>query len=177
MQGVRDGEVISLSGGLEVEVVAMEHRVPTVGFVVWKAERRLRPEFRGLSRADIREKRAAGVEVADRTRVAEFAYSGDTVASSVLGSPSLLAANLLVCECTYVPEAPGAAAAEESAARARSRGHVGGADAGRIVEASRGAVVFMHFSARHSVGAIRQGLAHVIPDREWHRVWAWSGPK
>lgn len=177
VQGVRHGEVVRLPGGVEVEVVGMEHRVPTVGFVVWKASRRLRAEFQGLSSEEIKALRAEGTAVVEQTRVAEFAYSGDTVAASVLGSPSMLAANLLVCECTYVPDAPGAEAAKETAERARARGHVGGADAGRIVEASRGAVVFMHFSARHSVAAIQRGLGHVVPEREGHRVWAWSGPK
>lgn len=151
------GQRVPLRGNLSVEAVATEHSVPSLGFLVRERRLKLRPEFSGLSGAEIAALKRSGAMVAREVDEPVLFYSGDTT-EGVLSRPDVAAAECWVVECTFLD--PGD---EERAARTR---HV---HLDRLLEvvARPGCgcrhLVLTHFSQRYDDAEI---AAHVEGARE-----------
>ena len=65
-----------LSRELVATVVATDHRIPSVGYVIWERRKKLKPEYRELTGEQIRDIRLAGTEVSQETRIPRVAYLG-----------------------------------------------------------------------------------------------------
>src|SRR5882724_2681821 len=73
----KPGDEIELSREHVVTVSATEHRVPSLGFVVWDRRRKLKPEYQQLTGDQIRDIRQSGKDVTDEVRIPLLAYVGD----------------------------------------------------------------------------------------------------
>src|SRR5262245_15454362 len=61
--GVKAGDEFDLSREHVVTVFNTQHTVPSRGFIVWDRRKKLKPEFQGLSGAEIRDLRYNGIDV------------------------------------------------------------------------------------------------------------------
>ncbi|MEN0110650.1 MAG: MBL fold metallo-hydrolase, partial [Planctomycetota bacterium] len=100
--GVIAGEEIELSRELVVTAHATTHTVPSLGYVVWRRKKKLKPEYEGLHGDQIRDLRLAGTEVSAEVRTAEVAYLGDSSPKGLDATPAMYTAKVLIAEMTFV---------------------------------------------------------------------------
>lgn len=127
------------------------HRIPTQGYALVSARKKLKHEFQGKSGAELAAARAAGVEISKAVEVIEVAFPGDT-SIKILAGPSgetVTNARCLILECTFVDDV----VSPESTLRT---GHV---HIEHILDAmAQGAfektetLILTHFSARYPAG-------------------------
>jgi ribonuclease Z len=160
---VSPGDRIPLRHDLAVEVVPGSHRVPCVGYVFCERRHKLREEFAGLSGAELARLREKGVAVAVETDTPLLAYPGDCDAGIFDRAPQILAARILLIECTFIR--PGE---EERAARYR---HIHLSDiASRASDFRNEAIVLTHFSAKYSREEIAERVGTGLPPTLRERV-------
>ena len=100
--GVEPGDELELSRELVVSVVGTDHRVPSVGYVVWERRKKLKPEYRDLSGEQIRDIRLAGTEVSAEARFPRLAYLGDSTPKGLDDNPAMYQADILITELTFI---------------------------------------------------------------------------
>jgi ribonuclease Z len=102
LKGVKPGDEIELSRELVVDVIATDHRVPSVGYVVSERRKKLKPEYQDLTGEQIRDIRLAGNEVSEETRIARVGYLGDSTPRGLDDNPVLYEVEVLITELTFV---------------------------------------------------------------------------
>jgi ribonuclease Z len=141
------GELMDLGGGMFVKAVATKHRVPSVGYLVYRQERRIKPEFASLAPVEKERLGRAGTDMYEAVFTLELAYSGDCTADAL--PDSLLTAPLCFVECTYL----GLQGDKDSREAAEEHGHVLLPDleqrCAKVAECGQQLVLF-HFSARYA---------------------------
>ncbi len=151
------GEALPLGPGLELRPFRSVHRVPTQGYGVWSARRRLRPEYRGLSGPEIRDLRRAGVEVTHEVWACDLAFTGDTRIEVVEREEAVRTARVLIMEVTFVDD-------RVSVQDCRAKGHI---HLDEVVERAElfqnEAILLTHFSARYTAQEIRAALEEKLP--------------
>lgn len=111
------GEAIALGKGLEAVPFRAIHRVPTVGYALFRTTRRLKAEFQGLPGPSIRDLRLGGTEVTEAHRTCELAFTGDTLVDVAEREAVVRQARVLVMEVTFFDD-------RVSVAACRDKGHV-----------------------------------------------------
>jgi ribonuclease Z len=102
LKGLAAGDEVLLTPDRAVTAFATRHPVPSLGYVVWERRQKLKPEFRELSGAEIRDRRAAGVAVTEEQRIPVFCYTGDTSPEGLDANPVTYEARILVTEMSFV---------------------------------------------------------------------------
>ncbi|HEY5951496.1 MAG TPA: MBL fold metallo-hydrolase [Kofleriaceae bacterium] len=102
--GMMPGDEIELRGDLLVRAVRTFHPVPSLAYVIVRRVSKLRAEFRGLPGPEIAARRLAGETMTEHEDRLELAYATDTLISVLDHSPELLAARVLIMECTFFDE-------------------------------------------------------------------------
>jgi ribonuclease Z len=102
--GMAPGDEHALKPDLAVRAVKTFHPVPSLGYVLVRRVKKLRPEYHGLPGPEIATRRAAGDDLFEVAEHAELAYATDTLVQVLDHSPELLAANVLILECTFLDE-------------------------------------------------------------------------
>ena len=158
------GDRVDIGGGRVAIPFRSPHRVPCQGYAIVGQKKKLRPEYAGLEPSEIHARRIAGETVSDTHEVVEVAFTGDTVVDVVEREPMVRTARLLIIEVTFVGDAV-------SVEKARSKGHV---HLDEIAERAdlfeNEALLFTHFSARHSPREIRAAIADRLPKHFHERV-------
>ncbi|MBN2216857.1 MAG: metal-dependent hydrolase [Pirellulales bacterium] len=164
---VAPGDEIELSRELVVTVSPTRHSVPSVGFVVWERRRKLKPELAGLSGDQIRDRRLAGEEVTNETRLPQVAYLGDSTPEGLDACPAMYQARVLIMEVTFV-------APRHRKDRIHKFGHMHLDD---VVERrerfANELIVASHFSTRYHSGQIRHHIQKALPDLLDGRMHLW----
>ena len=111
------GETVPLKSGHFARAFRASHTMPAQGYVVYRKNRKLRPEWRGVPGAQIAVARARGEQVVDEVDEPLLAFTGDTTAHVLDREPVLGEVKLLMMEVTFVDD-------RISAKTARTRGHV-----------------------------------------------------
>jgi ribonuclease Z len=164
-------EVVASTPGVEIPLnrdyvvrpFRSPHRVPCTGFALVRRFTKLRPELAGLSTSEIGRLRREGKEVSISTEAPEIVYTGDTLIDVLEREEHVRKARLLIMEVTFVDEV--------DIEFARARGHVHLDEvAARADLFENEAILFMHFSARHSKGAILRALDEKLPAKLRQRV-------
>jgi ribonuclease Z len=157
LRPVRPGEDIQLGKGLRAQTFRSIHRVPSVGYGLYKTRSRLRPEWQGAPGEELRAAKAAGEVIAEEVEALEVVFCGDTVIDVVEREPMVRTARLLILECTFVDDTV-------SVAGARKLGHV---HLDEIIERAdlfeNEAILLTHLSARYPLRAAQQILARRLP--------------
>ncbi len=91
-----------LRADVDMTFFATDHWVPTLGAALLARRRRLRPELAGLPREEIVRRRLRGEEVSLEEHGTLLAYCADTGPSLLDHRPDLLAAEVLLLECSFV---------------------------------------------------------------------------
>lgn len=102
--GMSPGDELPLRGDLRVRAVKTFHPVPSLGYVLVRRFSKLKPELAGLPGPAIAARRRAGEDVTDYDDRLELAYATDTLVSALDHAPELLAARVLIVECTFLDE-------------------------------------------------------------------------
>ena len=157
--GMLPGDEVELRGDLRVRAVRTFHPVPALAYVLVRRVSRLHPDLHGLPGPEIAARRRAGEPVTVYTDRIELAYATDTLISVLDHAPDLLAARVLIMECTFLDE-------RKSLEAARAGCHI---HLDEIIERADSFanehVVLMHFSQLYHPREIAALLdARVPPD-------------
>jgi len=165
--GIKAGDEIALSRELVVTAHATAHTVPALGYIVWERRKKLKPEFRDLTGAQIRDIRLSGTEVSAETRQPRVAYLGDSRPEGLDDNPDMYRADVLIAEMTFV-------APSHRKDRIHKHGHMHLDDVlQRRDRFENGQIIFAHFSTRYHAGQIRAYVEKAIPDMLAGRMHLW----
>lgn len=146
-----------LSGDLVVRAFRTRHTIPSLGYVLFRRVRKLRPEHRVLDADTIRARRLAGEDLFFTEERFELAYATDTLIDVLDEHPELLQSRVLVLECTFLDD-------RKTRQEARERGHV---HLDEILDRAalfrNQAVVLMHFSQTYAPAEVHRILKERCP--------------
>ena len=146
-----------------IRAVATHHGTPSIGFVLVSVREKLRPEFTELTGEQIAELRRQGVEIQYKLEVPLVAYLGDTAYGDVFDDPNVMAAQILLCECTFFD------AMHRTKAKAGKHLHV--EEFAKVLEKSRNEhVVVLHVSRRTGVRRSRGVLRKLVSPEAMAKV-------
>jgi len=98
---VADGDLRRLRPDVELAFFATDHWVPTLGCrVIWRTQRLL-ASLAGLTGDEIASRRRAGLPVTDERRINLLAYCADSGPGLFASAPEVLAAEVLLVECSF----------------------------------------------------------------------------
>lgn len=164
---VKPGDEIELSREHVVTVSATEHRVPSLGFIVWDRRRKLKAEYQNLSGEAIRDLRLGGADVTDEVRFPLLAYVGDTAPAGLDRCPALYEARILITELTFI-------APSHRKDKIHKFGHIHLDDLLERRERFKNELIIVsHFSTRYSADRIRRYIERKIPDMFEGRLHVW----
>ncbi len=166
LHGLDPRSRVEVGKGLVVEAFRTDHVVPSLGFHLIAARRRLAARLRGLPPEEIARRRHAGEEVEEVTEEIALTYCGDTGPAVFESEPRLFEARVLMLECTFL--------GEEQRAKGSAYRHLHAADlvavAGRFANQ---AIVLHHLSRRHRRAELVAFLARELPELA-PRVHVWG---
>jgi ribonuclease Z len=162
----RPDDEIVVRRDLRVRPFAVDHRVPSQGYLVTEVSERLAPRFANLTGPEIARLREAGGSVTETFEAPLVAFSGDTRIEAIERNEAARRARVLILEATYLtPDQP--------VAKARERGHI---HLDEIIERAamfeNEAIVLTHFSARYRAEEIHDILHQRLPPELGDRVFA-----
>jgi len=164
---VAPGHQIELSRELVATVSRTRHSVPSLGYVIWGRRKKLKPELAGLSGEEIRDRRLAGEEVTNETRLPQVAYLGDSTPDGLDVCPAMYQARVLIMELTFV-------APRHRKDRIHKFGHMHLDD---VVERrerfANELVIASHFSTRYHASQIHHYVEQALPDMLGGRLHLW----
>ncbi len=165
--GVKAGDEFDLSREHVVTAFNTQHTVPSRGFIVWDRRKKLKPEFQGLSGAQIRDLRYNGIDVSAEIRVPLVCYCGDTAPAGLDNDPAVYAAQILITEVTFFRP-------EHRKEKIHKYGHTHLDDvidrAGRFQNER---IILAHFSTRYHDGQIKKAIEKRLPASLRERVELW----
>lgn len=85
-----------------LRIFDVEHTAPASGYVVIEKRSKLKPELHGLPQEKLRERKQRGETITDVHQVPLVAYLGDTAPGAPLIRRDVLAAQIVIAECTFV---------------------------------------------------------------------------
>jgi ribonuclease Z len=163
----KPGDEIELSREHVVTVSATEHRVPSLGFVVWDRRRKLKPELQSLTGEQIRDLRLKGTEVTNEVRVPLVAYLGDSAPAGLDRCPAMYEAQVLITELTFISPS-------HRKEKIHKFGHIHLDDLiERRARFRNELIIASHFSARYTPERIRRIIQKRIPDMLDGRLHLW----
>jgi ribonuclease Z len=154
--GVVDGSSFRLEHlkqDMVVEVFAMSHAVPCVGYGVVPRKKKLKEQFVGKNGKELGQLRKDGVEFEELVTdyASGFVYFGDTGIEAVIGNAKLLRYGHWIIECTFLRPIPDELTDEEIVARCKRDGHIYWPQLEPLVRQHPEIhFVLIHFSLRYS---------------------------
>lgn len=156
LTGLAPGDRVEVGRDLSVEAFATDHVVPSLGYHMLSARRRLLPEHRGLPGPEIARLRADGVEVTGTVEELLLSYCGDTGAGVFDLEPRLFESQVLLIECTFLSDSKRESAAEYK--------HLHFDDLAEVADRFRNrAIVLHHLSRRHKPDELRAAVDRRLP--------------
>mmetsp|Transcript_16396 Transcript_16396/g.37946 ORF Transcript_16396/g.37946 Transcript_16396/m.37946 type:complete len:332 (+) Transcript_16396:184-1179(+) len=176
-----DEEIFFTQGGNKfvARTLNMDHRIPCLGYNIFKLRSRLKSEYIGLPSREIGQLRKAGVEI---TRVEEEPYlcfMGDTTTKVFEDYPEILNQNsTVIVECSFIDE--------KSRQRAETTKHTHWDDLQPYVASHPGTMfVLIHFSLKYSTLTLRRffqeqqvmydNIHPMLIEREVEEQWLKTG--
>lgn len=153
LKPTKAGEEIQFSqGGIQfiVRILKMDHRVPCIGYSIFKLQKSLKKEFVGLPGREIGKLRKEGVEINEIKQEPFLCFMGDTTAAVFDTHPEILQQHkLIVIECSFFDK--------KSVERGKTTKHMHWFDLKPIVQANPNTLfVLIHFSLKYSSLKIRE---------------------
>ena len=164
IQGLEPGDTVSLGRDLALRPFRSIHRVPCLGYGLWRTTRRLKAELVGRPGTEIRDLRLAGAEVTDAHEEPILAFTGDSLIEVIEREEVTRRAKVLVMEVTFLDE-------RVSVEATRAKGHI---HLDEVIERAElfenEAILFTHLSARYSVAEGLRILEERLPEGLKERV-------
>jgi ribonuclease Z len=151
------GDRVEVARDLAIEAFATDHVVPSLGFHLLRAKRRLAPAYAGLPPAELIALRERGVQTFEVVEELWLSYCGDTGPAVFDLEPRLFASRILLLECTFL--------GEEHRDKGELFKHLHLGDiARRAGEFRNEALVLHHLSRRYKVGDLRAEVERHLPE-------------
>lgn len=161
---MRPGDALHLANNLWVRAFRTHHPVPSLGYQFFRRVDKLKPEFRGLSGAEIARRKQAGEQLFSSQDTLELAYATDTLVRVLDTNPSMLESRVLVLECTFYDE-------RKSLADSRAGCHIHLDELVEVVDRFRNQhIVLMHTSQIYAPQEAREILRRRCPPHFTERV-------
>lgn len=164
---LKAGDEIELSRELAVTAIKTDHRVPSLGFVVWERRKKLKAEYQGLSGDQIRDIRLSGKEVSEETRIPRLGYLGDSTPNGLDDNPILYDVEVLITELTFV-------APDHRPEKIRKLGHI---HLDHLVERRKRfnnqLIIAGHLSTRYHPNQVARIVKKALPDMLDGRLHLW----
>lgn len=151
------GDRVDVGRHLSMQAFAVDHVIPTLGFHLIRAKRRLAAPYAGMDAAELVTLRQQGVETSESVEEVWLSYCGDTAAGVFDLEPRLFDSKVLMLECTFLGE------------EHRDKGerfkhlHLGDIEA-RAGEFRNQALVLHHLSRRYRVAELRSEVDRRMPE-------------
>lgn len=162
------GDVFELGGRLRATAMRTVHRVPSLAYAVERVDRKLKPEYAGLSGPEIRDLKAAGTDVTAPSPTALLCVTGDTQIEFFLDHPLARRCAVLVHEVTAWDD-------RRSVEQIREWGHTHVDEMIEHAEKFEGeALVLVHRSMRHTKAQAEKIVAERFPASVRDRVFVFG---
>lgn len=169
MTAVGPGDEIPLKGNHFARVFKTYHRVPSQGYLVYARKKRLLPEYRGRTPAELGRARHQGLTIEEHYVDPVLAFTGDTKIE-FLEDEAVRHARVIVTEATYWDQ-------KKTIANAREWGHI---HLDEIIpwldRVSAEKIVLIHTSARYPKRLLERLLIEKIPEAHRGRVELFPRP-
>lgn len=168
LQGVRDGDLITLSREHKVAVFRTRHTVTSVGYLIYDCRRKLKSEFIGLSGDQIRDLRLGGTEVTSETLTPLVCFTGDTAPPGLDAHPDIYNAQVLITEMTFFRP-------DHRKEKIHKFGHMHLDDILERADRFRNELIILaHLSTRTHEQEARRRLQKALPESLRDRVMLWE---
>ncbi|MEE2645133.1 MAG: hypothetical protein VYD19_09390 [Myxococcota bacterium] len=152
---------------LSVTAFPVEHGVPSLGYTISDARKKLRPEFHGLPGREIAALKREGVKVDAPVYLPRLTFIGDCTGRTLTREAHIWESPVLVIECTFI------GAGEEQLAQERGHTHINDIaraliDGGDAIKSE--AIVLKHFSMKISAEEAFAAVETSIPERFRERI-------
>lgn len=165
--GLKDGDVVELGREVLVQAFATEHRITSLGYVVYNRRKKLKPEFLSLSGPEIRDLRLSGVEIQYELRFPRVAYLGDSNPRGLDRNPEFYRAEVLIMEMSFVES-------RHRSEKIHRYGHIHLDDVVQRRELFENELIIAsHFTARSTAEQIRRSVEAKLPDMLGDRLKLW----
>lgn len=146
---------VEIKNNIVLKAFAVEHTVPTTGYVVIEKRSKLKPELQGLPQEKLMELRDRGEEITRTLEIPLVAYIMDTSPGPALVRDDVRKAQIIIAECTFFEP--------DHKDRAKTGMHLHVNDVVewlRVLECQK--LVLTHVSRRTNLGIARKQLAGVL---------------
>lgn len=151
------GDRVEVGRDLSMEAFATDHVVPSLGYHLWRAKRRLAPAFAGFPAEELIALRQQGIETGEVVEEIWLSYCGDTGPAVFDREPRLFGSRVLMLECTFL--------GDEQKDKGRLFKHLHLEDiAARASELRNEAIVLHHLSRRYKVEDLRAEIERRLPE-------------
>ncbi len=159
--GVEEGQWIQLKGNWGVRPFKTKHRVPSLGYTLFKTNKRLKPEYANFERQKLLDIKSQGHELNENIEEPHISFTGDTQIEFLDGPEWVRRSKLLIMEATYADE-------QKSITEAREWGHIHLHELfPRLKDLSCEKILLIHLSARHRSRELQDMLKLKLP-QSWH---------
>ena len=153
LQPVGPGEEIRIrqrGTNFVIRTLKMDHRVPCLGFSIFKIQERLKKEYANLPGAEIGRMKKEGIQISDTFEEPFICFLGDTTATVFELHPEILELHkTIVVECSFIDEA--------SLERAQTTMHMHWNGLEPYVKANANVMFLLtHFSLKYSCLELRE---------------------
>jgi len=156
IRGLTPGEEVRISGRFQVRAFEAKHRLPSLGFTVIEARRKLKAAYLGLPGPEIARARERGEDLYDIQHHDALAYLGDCTIDTLIEHPEIGQSQVLLLEATHLLDTP------RETSRAWGHTHLD-----ELIDLARERpetfasphIVLKHFSTRYDLRDIRRAFA------------------
>ncbi|XP_059175959.1 uncharacterized protein LOC131955739 [Physella acuta] len=139
------------------------HRIPSQGYILYREEKKLKQEYKGMQGFEVAALHREGKVIHDIVITPEIAYCGDTTFDIFTNppTPDLLNVKILITETTFLDEERG----KNMVQKARDRGHTHLSELCQHADLFKdvGHIVLVHFSNKYPAKYIRDCIYHKLP--------------
>lgn len=146
-----------LNNNHSFKALKTHHRVVSQGYTIYEKNKKLKEEFKNISKEEILNLKFKGIELSEEKMSPMVSFSGDTKIEYVLENPDVANSKVLFLECTYLDE-------KRDVKRAREWGHI---HLDEIIqhanEFNNEKIILIHFSKRYSNKVIKELVYSKLP--------------
>ncbi len=154
---VKINEFIPINANVSFKALKTFHRIVSQGYTVYDKNKKLKEEYKNLSRDEILSLKMKGLELQEEKYTPIVSFSGDTKIEYVLENEDVANSKILFIECTYLDD-------KKNVEKAREWGHI---HLDEIIQNANSfkneKIVLIHFSKRYSYKTIKELVYSKIP--------------
>lgn len=167
--GVKPNDEFSLGSKYAVRTFKTIHRIPSIGYSLYRKHHKLRADLVGKTGSEIAELRANGIDPTEEQNELLLSFTGDTQIEFLELNPDVLNSKILLMETTYLDE-------KKTVQSARDWGHTHLDELiPRLSSIKSEKIVLIHSSARYPMHEAQEILKAHLPQHEHERVVLFSG--